>query len=765
MKKHSLSKLGSSAIRLVAVLAVCLGFSTSVYASMIGYVCPPGAAIQFNGDGTFGFTPATNNMEVSLGSAEGLFGDMTGTYTIGDVTTVYVDTIGDISTAPVTGTGTLVIHDGAVDFTATMEWIGILQLGTLGGLNIQGAVNLTGITYSGTNADLSAMKNAGSGINVLAFPNLPIMPLATLKTTVYSDVFSGAMAPSTPSCNCMVTFTSPSIVTNYAGDPIPDVAAIETCDSGSSNSVTISLQGAVTNGSDPTIITRTNTATDDCGTVYTFVQTIVTENSPLLVDAGTNQLVTLGQTVTLHGTVTDDDLPPGGSLSSEWTLVSGPGTVILSDPLDPITGVTFSGTGAYVFRLSASDTVVTNSDETTVTVVAANHAPVVTLLPKQLVVLPNSIALNASVVDDGLPTGSVLTFAWSKSSGPGDVTFADTASTNTTATFSQPGDYVLRFTADDSALSGFAETLVAVRTPAMNEAPIANAGPAKVVGLTNVVTLGGAVSDDGLPLGSSVTVAWSKVSGPGNVSFVNGSITNAQAAFSAEGQYVLRLTASDSEKNASADVQVAVYLHNQSPIADAGEDQTVTIPDPARLSPSGQPMDAGAELSTSISAAPHWNNAVGQPGLNASVNEDALSLANGMLYAGSYTSDGFTLNSTNIGVVARWDGTNWSGLYSSLPVYSSGPPFGYMTIPYTQSAGAKLIAHGDEVFVSGDFLRDLGNDGFNDWSARWDGAAWRPWQVADVGGAVGIEQFLFHQGSIYTAGLLNFQATNWTQAF
>jgi len=68
MKKHSLSKLGSSAITLVATLAVCLGFSTTVYAT-IGYSDPPGAVIQFNGDGTFSFTPATNNFQVTQGSA------------------------------------------------------------------------------------------------------------------------------------------------------------------------------------------------------------------------------------------------------------------------------------------------------------------------------------------------------------------------------------------------------------------------------------------------------------------------------------------------------------------------------------------------------------------------------------------------------------------------------------------------------------------------------------------------------------------------
>ncbi|HKL22149.1 MAG TPA: hypothetical protein VJ904_10100, partial [Tichowtungia sp.] len=39
--------------------------------------------------------------------------------------------------------------------------------------------------------------------------------------------------------------------------------------------------------------------------------------------------------------------------------------------------------------------------------------------------------------------------SWSKVSGPGSVTFADPAALETTATFSQPGSYVLKLFADD----------------------------------------------------------------------------------------------------------------------------------------------------------------------------------------------------------------------------------------------------------------------------------------------------------------------------
>jgi hypothetical protein len=77
------------------------------------------------------------------------------------------------------------------------------------------------------------------------------------------------------------------------------------------------------------------------------------------------------------------------------------------------------------------------------------------------VTLPNSLGLNGSVTDDGLPFG-ILTSTWSKLSGPGTVDFANAASPITTATFSTAGTYVLRLSASDGALSAFDDLTVIV---------------------------------------------------------------------------------------------------------------------------------------------------------------------------------------------------------------------------------------------------------------------------------------------------------------
>ena len=60
----------------------------------------------------------------------------------------------------------------------------------------------------------------------------------------------------------------------------------------------------------------------------------------------------------------------------------------------------------------------------------------------RVVVLPAVTYLHGS----GHGIGTHPTQTWNKSSGPGDVTFADAGAPNTTASFTMPGDYDLKFT-------------------------------------------------------------------------------------------------------------------------------------------------------------------------------------------------------------------------------------------------------------------------------------------------------------------------------
>lgn len=90
-----------------------------------------------------------------------------------------------------------------------------------------------------------------------------------------------------------------------------------------------------------------------------------------------------------------------------------------------------------------------------------NVAPTVTATATSPVTLPAVSDLGGTVNDDGLPTNTVTTL-WTQVSGPGTVTFGDAAAVTTTASFSAAGEYVLRLTADDGALTGSDDVSVTV---------------------------------------------------------------------------------------------------------------------------------------------------------------------------------------------------------------------------------------------------------------------------------------------------------------
>ncbi len=81
--------------------------------------------------------------------------------------------------------------------------------------------------------------------------------------------------------------------------------------------------------------------------------------------------------------------------------------------------------------------------------------------------LVSGVNLTAAVTDDSQPNPPrALTFAWSQNGGPGGVTFTPPDAVATTATFTLPGSYVLRLTANDSALSAIGDmTVFAKDTP------------------------------------------------------------------------------------------------------------------------------------------------------------------------------------------------------------------------------------------------------------------------------------------------------------
>jgi len=183
---------------LICLLGLTLFTTGSALATVsIDYQPYNNALIKFFGaTDTFSFTqPAGGNFLITnvTGGTDpqtlGLTGNISGTFTIGAITTV-----GPLQTAPVTGTGLFTIKDEAnVTFTASLAWVDISTFFGAGGINSGGVANLMPVSYGGANTDLLAFFNNGGTTN-LTFNFSPGKTLTNLTTGVAtnSTTFSGS---------------------------------------------------------------------------------------------------------------------------------------------------------------------------------------------------------------------------------------------------------------------------------------------------------------------------------------------------------------------------------------------------------------------------------------------------------------------------------------------------------------------------------------------------------------------------------------------
>src|SRR5581483_8565524 len=259
-----------------------------------------------------------------------------------------------------------------------------------------------------------------------------------------------------------------------------------------------------------------------------------------------------------------------------WSKVSGPGAVTFNPANTASTTASFSAAGTYVLKLTGSDGQLSGSSNVTITVLPVNQAPIVNAGAPQTIELPANALLNGSVSDDGFPVGSTVTVLWSKVSGPGTVTFTPPNATSTSAAFSAAGTYVLRLAGSDGQLSASSDVTITVLP--VNQVPVVNAGPAQTIELPATAALSGSVTDDGLPLASTLSISWSQVSGPGTATFTSPNAASTTASFSAAGTYVLRLSASDGQLTGTSDVTITVFPVNQAPVVNAGTNQEIPFP-------------------------------------------------------------------------------------------------------------------------------------------------------------------------------------------
>lgn len=116
---------------------------------------------------------------------------------------------------------------------------------------------------------------------------------------------------------------------------------------------------------------------------------------------------------------------------------------------------------------------------------------------------------------------------------------------------------------------------ITISTGGTNTPPTANAGPNQSITGTSV-SLNGSSSTD--PDGTITTYAWTRVSGPNTPTIVSPGSANTNVTGLIAGTYVFDLTVTDDDGATGSDqVQITVQP-NQPPVANAGPNQTITLP-------------------------------------------------------------------------------------------------------------------------------------------------------------------------------------------
>jgi len=147
----------------------------------------------------FQITNHTGNSTVGTG-ALALLGDITGTYNVGPISTPSANTE-EAVVVGVGGSNQFTITDaGGFVFSADVDWIKIRTTGVGGVINADGQVNLTNVSYGGTNADLlqllaEASPNKGTAtISFQLASNASLTTLFETSTTSTTSSFSGSLS-------------------------------------------------------------------------------------------------------------------------------------------------------------------------------------------------------------------------------------------------------------------------------------------------------------------------------------------------------------------------------------------------------------------------------------------------------------------------------------------------------------------------------------------------------------------------------------------
>jgi hypothetical protein len=210
----------------------------------------------------------------------------------------------------------------------------------------------------------------------------------------------------------------------------------------------------------------------------------------------------------------------------------------------------------------------------------SNSTPVAHAGSDQNLTLPSSTGtLDAGLSDD--VDGTIDDYTWTKISGPATYTIVNDDLESTTVTGLVAGTYVFRVTVTDNDGAADTDDVTIIVNPT-NSLPTvtistANTSITLPTDFVNSVTSDGGVDSDGTIAG----ILWTKTSGPSTYTISAPTAATTNFTGLVQGTYIFTVTVTDDDGGTGFDqIQITVNpaATNQPPVADAGDDQTITLP-------------------------------------------------------------------------------------------------------------------------------------------------------------------------------------------
>jgi len=295
--------------------------------------------------------------------------------------------------------------------------------------------------------------------------------------------------------------------------------------------------------------------------------TLTTTNSPPVANAGADQSVFVGETVTLDGSGSSD--ADGDLLTFLWSFTTVPpgSTAAFNDATAVMPSFTLDLPGTYFAELVVNDGT-TDSTPDTVRITTTNSPPVADAGPDQTVFVGDTVLLDGTASHD--PDGDPLTYHWSLTATPAGSAALLSDPTAITPSFfvDLPGEYLAQLIVDDGTVASPPDT---VTITTANSPPVADAGPDQTPFVDAVVTLDGSGSSD--VDHDPLTYRWSFTTLPAGSGATLSDPTAVAPTFTPDcrGIYVVQLIVNDGSRD-SAPATVTITPQNRPPVASATAD-------------------------------------------------------------------------------------------------------------------------------------------------------------------------------------------------